>query len=106
MVDYSFVKFLNKDLDAEGVAGRVPDSHFEAAQGSRAALPAKKDPVELARAVLAAFDVQIAAMHNEASELEIKTDIDFNQAVEMRGQAKTLKKTNNDSVQPMYFAKK
>jgi len=92
MVDYSFVKFLNKDLDAEGVAGRVPDSHYEAARGSRASVPAKKDPVELARAVLAAFDEQIAAMHNEAAELEIKTDIDFNRAVEMRGQAKTLKK--------------
>ena len=90
MVDYSFVKFLNADLDVVG--GRVPDSHFEAGQRSRAAVPAKKDPVELARAVLAAFDEQIAAMHNEAAELAIKNDADFNQAVEMRGQAKTLKK--------------
>ena len=100
MVDYSFVKFLNKDLNAEGVdsegKGKITDEVSASRYGKMilgaTELMTKKDPVELARAVLAAFDEQIAAMHNEAAELEIKTDNDFNQGVEMRGQGKTLKK--------------
>jgi len=102
MVDYSFVKFLNKDLDAEGVAGRVPDSHYEAARGSRAAVPAKRDPVVVARKVLKEFDTEIAKLFNEAEAFEIKSEDDFNSVVEMRGQSKTLKKMIIDEAAKYY----
>jgi hypothetical protein len=86
MVNYDFVEFLNEDISS-----KVPDSHAEAGRNIPATAT-KKDPVELARAILVKFEGKIAFMHGEAEELEIAADADFNRAVEMRGQGKTLAK--------------
>lgn len=100
MVNYDFVEFFNADL-----SGAVPDGISEPARPVEG-LPVKKDPVDMARVVLDAFDEKIAKMHNEAEALEIKTEADFNRAVEMRGQAKTLKKMVVDAAgkfsKPLY----
>jgi len=81
MVNYDFVEFFDADISDGAESGK----------GLPATAP-KKDPVEMARAILKKFDGKIAYMHGEAEELEIKTDADFNRAVEMRGQGKTLAK--------------
>jgi len=87
-VNYDFVEFFDADIPPASEDGeRVPVA------------AAKKDPVEMARAILEKFEGKIAFMHGEAEELEIKTDKDFNRAVEMRGQGKTLAKMVIDTVE-------
>lgn len=91
MVDYGFAQGNDKPTKVEFFDAEMP-----------ASVPAKKDPVAVARAAMAKGLEEIGRIKNESDVFEIKSEGDLQLAVELQGQAKTILKRLTDSGESYY----